>query len=1155
MLVALGILQISLITQWSTNPSWRTWSSILSSCLSLTDAILLSSLSYLEHARSIQPSTILLIYLLLSIALDAILARTLWLAVPDTPLTILFTVSTAFKVPLLIVETIGKTSHLATDAIYASPEDTSNIFSRGMFWWLNGIFLKGARRLLSVDDLYDLSSSTRSGPLLRSFLTAWAVLPRPLTKISLLALLLRNLKWPILATIFPRILLLALTVCQPLLLGALLSRLESSSGAPGYVFVIAYGVLSLGLAGSTALYWYHHLRVLAMLRSGLVSLITWKTERINVHGMDRPSDVLTLVNADIERIIIGLHPLHEFWANIIQVCLATYILARKLGYASVAPVAIAILCVAGSTFVGSASVPRQKEWIRAGQDRVGVSSSMLSSMKGLKQQGQSDRLFSLLKDFRIKELHCASQYRKLLGCVIGLAYVPTFVSPLMAFLIFVLETGGNGRKFSSSTAFSSISLITILTQPLMSTLQAIPSLFGSLVCFGRVGTFLSAEEQIDYRTLFDSSKEKFHATLESNLSKASNEKTIQSSEGPCEEPIVKIRNGSFGYGSEEDVLNNIDITIPRARLTCIIGPVGCGKSTLCRALLGEVRCSTGQVQILASSGEMAFCDQTARMRNKSVQGNIVESSSFQANWYDEVVKAAGILSDIDRMPDGDRTLVGNQGANLSGGQKQRLSIARALYARKSCLVLDDPMSGLDAGTENHVFNHVIGPEGLARRLGQTVILATSSMKPLPFADHIIVLGDAGTIVEEGSYEVVYPQLRNLHHWQSTRYNEEEDKEEEEAKHDRDEGESQLPSQVAADDRLCESPDVARQHGDFKVYAYFFHCAGGCMMYMVLAIAVPAALLTTVPSLWVKVWADAAPRLNMTGELRYWGIYATFQLIALLLVMVCMFCTFVRLFNKPGLVLHNRVLSSVLDAPWSFFSKTDSGTMISRFSQDMQLVDNELPTSFFNLLLNMFIVVGQTVLIIISVPWVGFAYLPLICILYGTQNFYLRTSRQVRLLDLEAKSPLYSFINETLEGLATIRAFGWSESNLETGQALIDRSIKPAYYLSMIQQWLNLVLDTVSAFIAIVVVAVAFTLGSDAGSVGVALTQVISSSQTFQAVIIAWTMAETSIGAVSRVKSFTEQTPREHRPEEIVQPPINWPRRGQIGFYQVTAGYG
>ena len=178
-------------------------------------------------------------------------------------------------------------------------------------------------------------------------------------------------------------------------------------------------------------------------------------------------------------------------------------------------------------------------------------------------------------------------------------------------------------------------------------------------------------------------------------------------------------------------------------------------------------------------------------------------------------------------------------------------------------------------------------------------------------------------------------------------------------------------------------------------------------------------------------------------------------------------------------------------------------------------------------------------------------------IYFLQNVYLRTSRQLRFIDLEAKSPLYSHFLETLDGLSTIRALGWGDHFSETNIRRLDTSQRPYYLLYCIQRWLNLVLDLLVAALAVIVVALAIQLRAttSAGLLGIALNNVLAFNQSLSLLVTSWTNLETSLGAIARVKGFEAQTTPEEKPGETVIPPESWPDQGAVTFHDVTAAYG
>lgn len=178
-------------------------------------------------------------------------------------------------------------------------------------------------------------------------------------------------------------------------------------------------------------------------------------------------------------------------------------------------------------------------------------------------------------------------------------------------------------------------------------------------------------------------------------------------------------------------------------------------------------------------------------------------------------------------------------------------------------------------------------------------------------------------------------------------------------------------------------------------------------------------------------------------------------------------------------------------------------------------------------------------------------------IYAIQKVYLRTARQIRLYDLEKRSPVYSHFLETLEGLPTIRAFNWQAHSNASFIIRLDESQRPYYLLFCIQRWLNLVLDLVVAALAVILVALAVQLRNttSAGLIGVALNNVLGLNSVLSALIREWTQMETSLGAISRIRSFEMDTVPEELPGEDQVPPEKWPERGMIEFHNVTASYG
>ena len=266
----------------------------------------------------------------------------------------------------------------------------------------------------------------------------------------------------------------------------------------------------------------------------------------------------------------------------------------------------------------------------------------------------------------------------------------------------------------------------MLNFPLAILPMVITSIIEATVAVGRLTSFLTAEELQPDAVL------KYDAALQIG------------------DEAIRVRDATFTWDRNESqkCLEDIDFIANKGELTCIVGRVGSGKSSLLQAILGDVWKIHGEVSI---HGTTAYVAQQAWVMNASVMENIVFGHRWDPQFYDRTVKACALLEDFKTLPNGDQTEVGERGISLSGGQKARLTLARAVYARSDIYLLDDCLSAVDQHVGRHLIDNVFGPKGLLA--SKTRVLATNSIPVLMEADFIALLRH-GRIFEKGSY----PQL-------------------------------------------------------------------------------------------------------------------------------------------------------------------------------------------------------------------------------------------------------------------------------------------------------------------------------------------------------------------------------------------------------------
>ncbi|KAF2478209.1 multidrug resistance-like protein [Lindgomyces ingoldianus] len=1150
-------LLTTLITWATTNlHGIRTLAAIATS-LSFLSSLVLCMLSYLEHSRSLRPSALLNAYLLFSLLFDAVVLRTLWMVVLSSIATMLF------------LEAKEKRGYLKRED-RPGPEETSGLYSQTFVWWMNWIIREGNRHVLKPTDLYPVDENMKSEVLNDRFWREWNTSSRT-TKPSLTKVIVRLLKWPLVIPILPRLVLLGFTFCQPLMVSRLLQFLQDGNRkeplSTGYGLIGAYAVVYFGMSVSNSLFLHRNYRCLTMLRGTLVAAIYTKTTEISITALDNSSAV-TLMSTDVERLVRGLRNMHNLWANIIQFALATWLLSARLGWACVAPIIVTLITSALTIGLAFVANKLQLGWITKIQKRIGITSNMLGYMKGVKMSGLTARLSTLIQNLRINEIKYAEKFWSLGAISATLAFMPIMLSPVATFAFYAVIAAKDGTTLDAPRLFTSLALLILLTQPLFALYGDIIEFRTTFGCVERIEKFLISESLSDHRLktlgipptaqpLKDHSLQiprppVLHNDIElteSNQLRSVGERIYTSNEA------VRIESGAFGWTKDgPPILQEIDISIQHSDLTLLIGAIASGKSTLLKAILGETPSSKGFVYV--SKSEAAYCEQTPWLINTSVKENIVGFSSFDQNLYDTVIYCCDLEQDIATFPRRHDTRIGSKGLSLSSGQKQRIAIARAVYARKDFVVFDDVFNCLDANTQRNVFDRLLGPSGLFRKWNTTVLIATNAVGLLPFSDRIIALSPEGKVAEQGTFQ----ELKAIDGYVSKFCLEHANEQATATKEDSEMDSSSRPrtifQSVPNNSIITTSDDKRRQLGDWKVYQYYFGTIGWGMTTVFLALACGWGFFSTFPTVWLKWYADANASEPNKHTGYYLGLYTALQIVGLIDMCLLTWFSFNIMAKRSGLRLHELTVNAVMSAPMSFFSKTDTGSITTRFSQDMQLLDANLPLAVMAVTGGFLSCVGQIGLIASAAYYVASCIPVLFVIYYFVQRYYLRTSRQMRFLDLEEKAPVYTQFIESLSGLATIRAFAWQKASIAHNHNLVDKSQKPFYLMFMIQTWLTLVLDLITTALAILVVGVAVRMRDtiSVGFTGVSLTQIISFTANLKLAILFWTQMETSIGAVARVKQFVEETDVEYKDGEINVPPPDWPSKGKIEIQNLTVSY-
>lgn len=692
-------------------------------------------------------------------------------------------------------------------------------------------------------------------------------------------------------------------------------------------------------------------------------------------------------------------------------------------------------------------------------------------------------------------------------------------------------------------ALSSLVLVNLLLMPIAFFLPALSGMANAAGCLERIRTYLNspAQEQIPYVLNTPESSVMTPFTNPLNYENPDEKHSEISVEG--QEDCIAAQNASCGWGvSKDPILNGMNFTIREGDLTMIVGPVGSGKSTLLRAFLGETPVINGLRSRFRTS--VAYCGQVPWLISGTIKENIVHASPYEDEWYKIVVEACALEADLRELPLGSDTVLSSKGSSLSGGQQHRVALARAVYSRRRIVIIDDVLCGLDAKTEGHVFKYVFGKDGLLRKAGSTVVFVTNGVHRLGQADHIIALAD-NTIIQQGTLEDLCRQggyVSGLTRQKS------EDEQIETQENKLFQPTKQDTTQIKMDSVPSKSTP-----NDTATFLYFIRTVGVGNWCIFCCFCAIYGFAMAFPSVWVKWWGMHNEHHPNTNIQYYLSIYAALPILEIgSLVLICWMLV-MRMAPNAGRTLHQRLVTSVLDAPMVFFTSTDTGTIINRFSQDLELIDMELPPALIRTSMVFFATVAQLFVVLASAKYVGLAIPAAIIVTYFLSVYYLRTSRRLRILDIESKALLGTQFMELLSGLITVRAFRWQEHHVVQFVDALKQSQKPYYLLHTLQRWLNMVLDLIVGSIAVllVIVAVAAKQAIDPDMTALALTVLVGFSALLRQLITNWTLLEISMGALSRIRDFTTSVASEHLADENSHVPKDWPSSGRIVFHNAS----
>jgi ABC-type multidrug transport system fused ATPase/permease subunit len=597
----------------------------------------------------------------------------------------------------------------------------------------------------------------------------------------------------------------------------------------GKGLIAATTLIYLVMALLTVTYKRQADRFLTTLRGILISALHSQSLVLSKTQLS-DGNMLTLVSTDVLRIGMSLQRVGEVFAAPFEIIGVAALLAHQSGIACIAPIAVGVIVPIVSALNTKRGLPMQRIWLDAIQRRIAYTTAVLGCSKGFKMLGLTEFLSKQIQGLRVKEPADYAGYRKYVAARETLDSVPIALGPTLTLMMFTLTNGSD--KLTPSVAFSTLSLVSLLSAPIQEVVWAIVDFQLAYTSVSRVQSFLLSD---------DGNNTMPSSNLNSTL--PSIEMVARSSS------IVSLIDATVyaDDNSQRIILQNISLDLQAGSFTLVLGPVGSGKSTLLRAVIGDTKLDAGSRTVSKDSCSFAFCSQEPWLPNDSIRNIIIGESDYDSIWYTTVVNACALSIDIARFPAGEQTTVGNKGMSLSGGQKQRLALARAIYSRIPVLVLDDIFSGLDIHSLKHTAASVFGSSGIAKRHGLTTILTTHDITHVvQQADQIVVLGYDGRIVEQGSFEKLISNQNSFLHTIDLREEKNTNTQPEEPNDD-----VEIPTDsVGESDDALESAS-ARRTGEFSTYAYWFRSFGWKLSLLFLTATLSAGLFWKFMEIWVR----------------------------------------------------------------------------------------------------------------------------------------------------------------------------------------------------------------------------------------------------------------------------------------------------------------